>query len=121
MVNKYLVGCSTGMSANRYLALVRAVLKRAAGPWQWIEKAPGVTLYPEARRVRWLNKQEATRLLDALPPHQKQLARFAIATGLRQANVLGLKWTDVDMERRTAIGSCRRSERSRSDRCAVER
>jgi hypothetical protein len=23
-------------TANRYLALVRAVLKRAAGPWQWI-------------------------------------------------------------------------------------
>ena len=42
------------------------------------------------------------RLLDALPTHQKQLTRFALATGLRQANVLGLKWSDVDMERRTA-------------------
>ena len=28
--------------------------------------------------------------------------RFALATGLRQANVLGLKWSDVDMNRRTA-------------------
>ena len=90
-------------TANRYLALVRAVLKRAAGPWQWIEKAPSVTLYPEAkRRVRWLNKEEATRLLEALPTHQKPLVRFALATGLRQANILGLKWPDVDMERRTA-------------------
>ena len=62
---------SSRATANRYLALVRAVLKRAAGPWQWIEKAPSVTLYPEAkRRVRWLNKEEATRLLDALPTHQ---------------------------------------------------
>ena len=94
---------SSRATANRYLALVRAVLKRAAGPWQWIEKAPSVTLYPEAkRRVRWLNKEEATRLLDALPTHQKQLTRFALATGLRQANVLGLKWSDVDMDRRTA-------------------
>jgi integrase len=94
---------SSRATANRYLALVRAVLKRAAGPWQWIEKAPTVSLYPEAkRRVRWLNKEEATRLLDALPTHQKQLMRFALATGLRQANVLGLKWPDVDMERRTA-------------------
>jgi integrase len=94
---------SSRATANRYLALVRAVLKRAAGPWQWIEKAPSVTLYPEAkRRVRWLNKQEATRLLDALPTHQKQLTRFALATGLRRANVLGLKWSDVDMDRRTA-------------------
>jgi integrase len=90
-------------TANRHLALVRAVLKRAAGPWQWIEKAPSVTLYPEAkRRVRWLNKEEATRLLNALPTHQKQLVRFALATGLRQANVLGLEWSDVDLERRTA-------------------
>jgi len=79
-------------TANRYLALVRAVLRQAAGPWQWIDKAPAVTLYPEAkRRVRWLSKEEVTRLLNALPPHQKQLARFALATGLRQANVLRLR------------------------------
>ena len=94
---------SSRATANRYLALVRAVLKRAAGPWQWIENAPSVTLYAEAkRRVRWLNKEEVTRLIDALPTHQKQLTRFALATGLRQANVLGLKWHDVDIERRTA-------------------
>ena len=62
-----------------------------------------MTLYPEAkRRVRWLSKEEATRLLDALPTHQRQLTRFALATGLRQANVLGLQWPDVDMARRTA-------------------
>jgi hypothetical protein len=66
-------------TANRYLALLRAVLKRAAGPWQWIEKAPAVTLYPEAkRRVRWLTKEEVIRLMNALPPHQRQLARFAL-------------------------------------------
>jgi len=94
---------SSRATANRYLALVRAVLRRAAGPWQWIEKAPAVTLYPEAkRRVRWLTKEEVTRLLQALPPHQRQLARFALATGLRQANVLGLRWSDVDLDRRTA-------------------
>jgi len=57
----------------------------------------GVTLYPEAkRRVPWLNKEEVSRLLNALPPHQRQLARFALATGLRQANVLGLQWSEID-------------------------
>ena len=94
---------SSRTTANRYLALLRAVLKRAAGPWQWIEKAPAVTLYPEAkRRVRWLTKEEVIRLLTALPPHQRQLARFALATGLRQANVLDLQWSAVDLGRRTA-------------------
>ena len=94
---------SSRPTANRYLALVRAVLRRAAGPWQWIEKAPAVTLYPEAkRRVRWLTKEEVIRLLNALPPHQRQLARFALATGLRQANVRDLQWAAVDLGRRTA-------------------
>jgi integrase len=94
---------SSRATANRYLALVRAVLRRAAGPWQWIDKAPSITLYPEAkRRVRWLNQEEVARLLDALPPHQRQPARFALATGLRQANVLKLQWAEVDLVRRTA-------------------
>lgn len=96
-------GEASRATANRYLALIRAVLRRAAGPWQWIEKAPSVTLYAEAkRRVRWLNREEVTRLLQALPTHQRQPARFALATGLRQANVLRLQWSDVDLGRRTA-------------------
>jgi integrase len=52
--------------------------------------------------VRWLTKEEVSRRLQALPPHQRQLARFALATGLRQANVLGMRWSAVDLERRTA-------------------
>jgi len=32
----------------------------------------------------------------------EKLARFALATGLRQANVLGLEWTQVDLVRRVA-------------------
>ena len=40
--------------------------------------------------------------MNALPPHQRQPARFALATGLRQANVLQLKWPEVDLARRTA-------------------
>ncbi len=52
--------------------------------------------------MRWLTKEEAIRLLDALPTHQRRLARFALATGLRQANVLRLRWSDVDLLRSTA-------------------
>ncbi len=35
---------SSRATANRYLGLLRSVLKRAAGPWEWIERAPYVTL-----------------------------------------------------------------------------
>jgi hypothetical protein len=41
-------------TANRHLALIRAILRRACDKWEWIEKAPKIKLYREAkRRVRW--------------------------------------------------------------------
>jgi integrase len=40
--------------------------------------------------------------LDALPKHQRDIALFALATGLRQSNVVRLRWSQVDLERRTA-------------------
>ena len=52
--------------------------------------------------MRSLTKEEVVRLGNALPPHQRQLTRFALATGLRQANVLDLQWSAVDLGRRTA-------------------
>ena len=54
------------------------------------------------RRVRWLTHDEAARLLSELPPHLAEMARFSLATGLREANVTGLSWTQVDLERRVA-------------------
>jgi len=44
---------SSGSTANRYLALIRAILRKACHEWEWIDKAPQVKLYKESkRRVR---------------------------------------------------------------------
>jgi len=40
-------------------------------------------------------------LLSELPAHQRDLALFALATGLRQANVIKLAWDQVDLQRKT--------------------
>lgn len=94
---------SSPATANRYLALIRAIFRRSAFEWEWIEKPPFIRLYPErTRRVRWLTPHQAQILLDELPEHQVQPMLFALATGLRQSNVVGLKWDQVDMKRRTA-------------------
>lgn len=94
---------STNSTKNRYLALIRAILRKAHREWDWLEKCPAITLYPEPkRRIRWLTKDEAFRLVAALPPHLADAATFALATGLRQANLLGLEWSQVDMQRRVA-------------------
>jgi hypothetical protein len=76
-------------TVNRYLALIRAVLRRAVNEWEWLEKAPYIRLLPESsRRVRWLRPEQAKRLLTELPEHQAHAMVFALATGLRAGNVL---------------------------------
>ncbi|MGH7945583.1 MAG: tyrosine-type recombinase/integrase [Opitutaceae bacterium] len=60
-------------------------------------------MYREARRrVRWITPEQAQRLLRELPTHQADIVVFALSTGLRQANVLRLEWSQVDLERRVA-------------------
>ena len=86
-------------TVNRYLACLRAVL-RSAWEWGWIEAPPPVSLRKSpSKRIRFLSKEEAARLLALLPPHLAPLVGFALATGLRQKNILELTWSQIDMER----------------------
>ncbi len=90
-------------TANRLLALIRAILRRACRVWEWIDRTPYIELFPEPEgRIRWITPAQARRLLQELPPHQLQMVLFALATGLRQGNVLGLEWSQVDMRRKLA-------------------
>jgi len=75
-------------NANRYLALFRAVLRRARDEWEWVDKIPKVRLYScDTKRIRWITHEEADQLIKCLPSHQAAMAQFALATGLRQRNV----------------------------------
>ena len=90
-------------TANRYLALIRAILRRAVQDWEWLDRAPRVRLYREAkRRVRWITPEQVKMLLNELPKHQVDVVLFALATGLRQSNVVNLEWSQVDLERQVA-------------------
>ena len=53
-------------------------------------------------RVRYLTQDQAKSLLDRLPSHQREVVLFALATGLRQGNILSLTWEQVDLTRRIA-------------------
>ena len=53
-------------------------------------------------RIRWLTQCESSRLLSELPEHLKVMAKFSLATGLRERNVTGLQWAQIDMNRRCA-------------------
>jgi len=50
---------------------------------------------------RWLTLEEEERLLKASPKWLQDIIVFAIHTGMRQSEILDLKWSQVDMNRRT--------------------
>ncbi len=90
-------------TVNRYLALVRAILIRARDEWEWLDKVPKVRLFKETNdRERSLSVEQAKALLHELPEHQREVVWFALATGLRQSNVLRLEWGQVNLEQRHA-------------------
>lgn len=88
---------------NRYVALIRAILRKAEREWEWIDRAPAFRTYREPqRRISWVTPEQAQALIDELPPTYHDIVRFALATGLRQGNVLRLRWEQVDLQRRVA-------------------
>lgn len=90
-------------TVNRYLCVVRALLRMARDEWQWITAFPKVRMLDgEVERDRWLTREEADRLLSVCPPHLAALVRFALATGCRAGEIRGLEWSRVDLARRTA-------------------
>lgn len=90
-------------TVNRMLEVLRAILRRAEREWSWIDTAPVVRMLPEpTRRIRWITREEADKLLAELPEHLAEMVRFSLATGLREANVTGLEWSQVDLSRRVA-------------------
>lgn len=86
-------------TANRSIAILQSALNHAhrAGLCDPIHiprrKVP-------RGRLRWLDDDEWGALHAELPDHLKPAALFALETGLRQANVLGLTWAQVDLRRR---------------------
>ena len=88
-------------TANRYMACIRAILKAAADEWEWLDKAPKAPMYPQApAEYQWLTRAEFIALLPLLPPLTQQLAKFAVATGLRRTNITHLRWSQIDDDRK---------------------
>jgi integrase len=93
----------TNATVNRTLELLRAVLRKCVNEWEWLDRAPYVRMLKEpTRRIRFLTRGEARKLLAELPAHLADMAAFSLATGLRAANVTGLEWSQIDEERKLA-------------------
>lgn len=94
----------------RYMAALSHALTVAVKEWGWIEDSPirKVTKPKEPRgRTRFLNDDERMRLLvackDSSNPYLYILVVLSISTGMRQGEILNLKWSDVDLEKGKVI------------------
>lgn len=91
-------------SVNRVLEIIRAILRKAKNQWEWIDHIPTIRFRKQNnKRIRWITREEAVRLLNELPPHLKAMASFTLSTGLRDNNVSQLRWDAVQLENRHAL------------------
>lgn len=85
---------------NHGLKVVRQILNLAANEWRdefgltWLEQAPKIKLLPEhdGRAPHPLSWEEQETFFRALPPHLQRMALFMVNTGLRDAELCGLRW-----------------------------
>ena len=96
----------TTTTVRRDLACLSSACEDAIG-WDWLDanpiKAFSRRALPEGKpRTRYLTGEEYDRLIAGAVPHTAALIRFAVATGLRKEEQLGLVWTAVDLARKEA-------------------
>jgi integrase len=90
-------------TVNRALEIVRRILNLAHQDWRWLNSVPRIRMLKEPRRrVRFLRRDEVDRLIAVLPRHMKAIVKFALATGCRASEILGLEWSRVDLARKVA-------------------
>lgn len=86
---------------NKITNNIRAAINLAVER-KWCEPIKIYKRDVQDKRLRFLSKIEWNKIYSFLPHHLKPIASFAISTGLRQANVLGLKWDSIDLDRGVA-------------------
>jgi len=88
-------------SANRALALVSAMYGRCASNLP--NPAKGIHRFKEQTRDRFLDAEELRRFFTALEAEPSETWRdfftVALLTGARRANVLAMRWADLNLDR----------------------
>jgi integrase len=94
-------------TVNRYMTALGNVFTVAMNEWEWIQENPmrKISKLPEPRgRVRFLDDDEREQLLEACKasasPYLHTVVVLALSTGARQGELLKLRWSDIDWQRR---------------------
>lgn len=113
-VDEWIRGLRERGLGDRTIEYAQSVLRRAlqfAVEWEVIERNPAGarfraakrkrTVKPGGQRVRFLDPDETRRFLEATKGGAHEaLYALAITTGMRPEEVYGLRWRDLDLDRR---------------------
>ncbi len=98
-------GCKPG-TINRHMQCFRKVYNLSKNVWGYGVADISFALHrlkePDCR-VRYLTTLEAVSLIQNSAEHLKPIIKFALYTGVRVSNILGLEWNQVDMAGRRIV------------------
>ncbi len=94
-------------TVNRYMTALGNAFTVATNEWEWLQENPmrKISKLSEPRgRVRFLDDEERERLLEACKasasPYLHTLVVLALSTVARHGELINLRWSDVDLQRR---------------------
>ena len=87
-------------SLNLELSFLKTMFNLAV-EWEWLPENPArliKKLKGENVRMRFLHREEITRLIACATPNLKPVIIAAVSTGMRRGEIFNLKWKDLDFE-----------------------
>ena len=86
-------------SINREMSCLHHLFDKSK-EWEMVEESPfnqgkSIMLKENNKRTRFLNEDEIERLLNNCAPHLKQIVVCALNSGMRQGEILNLKWSQI--------------------------
>lgn len=97
-------------TANRHLSALSKAFSDAVREWHWLHDNPLRRVAKEREspgRVRYLSDEEREALLEACRKSELTelylIVMLALTTGMRRGEILGMRWSDVDLERRLIV------------------
>lgn len=87
----------------RVLNTALAQAKRLGWQPQENDRAFKLLRLPSAEPPEWLSDEQIAVLLDTPDPQFRRFLLFALHTGCRRNEILGVEWKDIDLERKQIV------------------
>ncbi len=88
-------------TVNRQMGVLRIIFNKAVA-WGKLDKTPmkSVKFFQEPEgRLRFLEKDEITKLIDNCDKTLRPIVVLALHTGMRRGEIFNLQWQDIDFKR----------------------